>query len=147
MKSEMRPYLFRTIGMILVCWFVSSCFIPVSYPPRHTLPSEYVFVVLVGASAALLSRPKVPRRFAVYYAFFAALPEILRVISVYRANLRLQSMAGNDPSPIVILFPLGRILLLLVATAVVSGYAGAYLKSKGTCEQSPEGGRANAPLE
>lgn len=98
---------------------------------------EQVHVVRHKHIAAVLSRPKVPWRYAVYYAFFAGLPEILNVVGTYGTNFRLGSMVGQNPSLTVILFPVGRILVLLTATAAMFGYAGTHLKSKKEMRTKP----------
>lgn len=129
-SKNMKFFLFRAVGMILGFWVLSMFLVPVAYPPRQTVKSEYVFVAVVGLSSAVLARPAVPWRYVMYYAFFAAMPEIMHAVGVYVTNFQLQMMMGEEPSTTVIIFPLARILFILWATAAAGAYAGAKWKSK-----------------
>ena len=135
MKTEIRAYLLRAAGMVLVCWILSILFVSFIYPPRRTVSGDYIFVILVGLSCAPLARPSVPWRYALYYAFFAGLPEVVSVIGTYGTNFMLQGRSGQKPSATMVLLPLGRILLLLAVTAGVMGFAATHLKSRLAREQ------------
>ena len=118
----MKALLAKSILFVLVFWFLAIFMIPVTYPPRETTATEYAYIFLVGVASVLVSKSKVPLRYHFYWGFFALIPALCSVTDTYGSNYDIQIRLGRSPSAATVLLPLGRTLLIWIASTVIWRY-------------------------
>lgn len=118
----MKALLAKSIMFVLVFWFLAIFMIPGTYPPRETTATEYAYVFLVGVASVLVSKSRVPLRYHLYSGFLALIPALLSVTDTYGSNYDIQIRLGRSPSTAIVLLPLGRTLLIWIASTIIWRY-------------------------
>ena len=118
----MKALLAKSILFVLVFWFLAIFMIPGTYPPRETTATEYAFIFLVGVASVLVSKSKAPLRHHFYWGFFALIPALLSVTGTYGSNYDIQIRLGRSPSVAIVFLPLGRTLIIWIASTVIWRY-------------------------